>query len=69
LKLIFIDVWGPTPTSVGAYKYHISFIDDFNKFSWIYLIHDPSEAPRIFLQFQTHVERLLGAKIKCVQSD
>lgn len=28
-----------------------------------------TEAPRIFLQFQTHIERLLDKKIKCVQSD
>jgi hypothetical protein len=32
-------------------------------------MHDRTEAQRIFLQFQAHVERLLGTKIKCVQSD
>jgi transposase InsO family protein len=32
-------------------------------------MHDRSEATGIFLQFQTHVERLLDTKIKCVQSD
>jgi hypothetical protein len=65
----FSDVWGPAPTSVGDYKYYISFIDDFSKFSWVYLMHDRSEATSVFLQFQTHVERLLGTKIKCIQSD
>lgn len=30
---------------------------------------DRTEVQRIFLQFQAHVERLLDAKIKCVQSD
>jgi hypothetical protein len=69
LQLIFSDVWGPAPVSVGGYKYYISFIDDFTKFTWIYLMHDRTEAQRIFLQFQAHVERLLDTKIKCVQSD
>ena len=69
LDLIFSDVWGPAPTSVGGYKYYISFIDDFSKFSWIYLMHDRSEAPRIFMQFKTHIERLLDTTIKRVQSD
>jgi hypothetical protein len=69
LELIFSDVWGPAPQSVGGFKYYISFVDDFSKFSWLYLMHDRSEAPHIFLQFQTHVERLLDTKIKCVQSD
>lgn len=52
LELIFSDVWGLAPQSVGGYKYYISFIDDFSKFSWIYLLHDRSEAPRIFVQFK-----------------
>lgn len=69
LELVFSDVWGPAPKSVGGYKYYISFIDDFSKFTWIYLMHDRTKAQRIFLQFQAHVERLLDTKIKCVQSD
>jgi hypothetical protein len=33
------------------------------------MMHDRSEVPRIFLQFQSHVERLLDTKIKYVQPD
>jgi hypothetical protein len=40
LELIFSDVWGPAPTFVGGFKYYISFIDDFSKFTWIYLMND-----------------------------
>ena len=32
-------------------------------------MHDRTEAPRILVQLQAHVERLLDTKIKCVQSD
>jgi hypothetical protein len=32
-------------------------------------MHDRFEATHILLHFQAHVERLLDAKIKCVQSD
>jgi hypothetical protein len=69
LELIFSDVWGLAPQSVGGFKYYISFINDFSKFSWNYLMHDRTEDARIFLQFQTHVEGLLDTKIKCVQFD
>jgi hypothetical protein len=69
LEIIHSDVWGPTPISVGGYKYYISFIDDFMKFTWIYLMVDRTEAQHIFLQFQKHVERLLDNKIRCVQFD
>jgi hypothetical protein len=38
LELIFSDVWGPAPESIGRKKYYVSFIDDFNKFVWIYTL-------------------------------
>jgi transposase InsO family protein len=69
LELIYSDVWGPAPVSIDGYKYYISFIDAFSKFKWIYLMHDRTDARRIFLQFQAHVERRLNKNIKCVQSD
>jgi hypothetical protein len=43
LELIYADVWGPAPESVGRFKYYVSFIDDFSKFMWIYLLKHKSE--------------------------
>jgi hypothetical protein len=43
LDLIFSDVWGPAPTSVGRHSYYVSFIDDHSKFVWIYLLRHKSE--------------------------
>jgi hypothetical protein len=43
LELIFSDVWGPAPESPGRFKYYVSFIDDYNKFTWIYLLKHKSE--------------------------
>jgi hypothetical protein len=67
LELIFSNIWGPVLTSVGGFKYYISFIDDFSKFIWIYLMNDRTDAQHIFMLFQVHVERLFDTKIKCVQ--
>jgi hypothetical protein len=35
LELVFSDVWGPAPESVGRYKYYVTFVDDYSKFTWI----------------------------------
>ena len=62
LELIFSDVWGPAPTSVGRNKYYVSFIDDFSKFTWIYLLRQKSEVFQKFNDFQQHVEQLFDRK-------
>ena len=53
----------------GGYKYYVSFVDDYSRFCWIYLLKNKSDVEQVFYTFQTHVERLLNAKIKAVQSD
>ena len=69
LELIHSDVWGAAIASSGGYKYDVSFVDDYSRFSWIYLLKHKSDVFNVFLQFQAHVERLLNRKIIHVQSD
>jgi hypothetical protein len=69
LELIFSDVWGPAPDSFGRKNYYVSFIDDFSKFTWIYLIRHRSEVFNIFHQFQALVERRFDRKIITLQFD
>jgi hypothetical protein len=69
LELVFSDVWGPAIDSFGRKKYYVSFIDDYSKFTWIYLLRHKSEVSRYFIEFQKLVERMLDRKIITVQSD
>jgi histone deacetylase 1/2 len=69
LELIHTDVWGPALPSSGGFKYYVSFIDDFSRHCWIYLIKHKSDIEGIFYTFQNHVERQLNTKIRAVQSD
>jgi hypothetical protein len=69
LELVFSDVWGSAPKSVGKFKYYVSFIDDFSKFMWIYLIKQKSKVFQCSHDFQNLVERLFHRKIKSVQTD
>jgi hypothetical protein len=69
LELVFLDVWGLAPTSVGQNDYYVNFIDDFSKFTWIYLIHHKSEVFQKFHLFQAYVECPFNKKILAVQTD
>jgi histone deacetylase 1/2 len=69
LQLVFSDVWGPAPTSVGRHDYYVSFIDDYSKFTWIYLLKHKSDVFDAFVNFQKLVERQFDTKILAVQSD
>jgi hypothetical protein len=69
LELIFSDVWGPACDSFGRNKYYVSFIDDYSKFTWIYLLKHKSEVFQCFHDFQNLVERQFDRKILALQSD
>jgi hypothetical protein len=69
LELIYSDVWGHAPDSVGAKRYFVSFIDDYSKFTWIYLLKFKSEVFEKFHEFQNLVERLFDHKILTMQTD
>jgi hypothetical protein len=69
LEPIHSFVWGPIIDSFGRKKYYISFIDDYSKLTWIYLLHQKSEVSKYFLEFQQLVERMLHCKIITVESD
>jgi hypothetical protein len=69
LELIYSDVWGSTIDSFGRKRYYVSFIDDYGKFTWIYLLHHKSEVSKYFLEIQKLVEHMLDRKIIIIQSD
>jgi hypothetical protein len=52
LELVFSDVWGLALVSVGKFKYYVSFIDDYSKFSWLYLLKSKSDVFHKFHEFQ-----------------
>jgi hypothetical protein len=47
----------------------VSFMDDYSKFTWIYLLKFKSEVIQKFHDFQSLVERFFNRKIITVQSD
>ena len=70
LELVHSDVWGPAPVvSINDYKYYLVFVDDFTKFTWLYLLKFKSDVFTIFKYFKATVENLLDHKIKILRTD
>jgi hypothetical protein len=70
LDLIHSDVWGPAQNiSLGGSRYFVSFIDDYTRHTWVYLIERKSEVFDYFRNLKGFVENESGWKIKCLRSD
>jgi hypothetical protein len=69
LDLIHSDIWTSPITSISGCKYHVVFIDDFSRFTWIYPLYNKSEVFDSFVKFKLLVENQFSSKIKQLQSD
>ena len=69
LGLIHKDVCGPISSiSRGGYQYFITFIDDFSRYGYIYLMRHKSEPFEKFKLFKNEMQNQLGKNIKTLQS-
>ena len=51
-ELIHSDVWGIAPVvSHAHYKYFVTFIDDFSRFTWVYFLRAKGEVFSVFQRF------------------
>jgi len=70
LELIHSDVCGPIPsTSISGYVYHVSFIDDYSRKTWVYFLKSKDEVFGKFKEFKALIENLSKRKIKTLKSD
>lgn len=64
------DICGPiTPFSNSDKRYIITFIDDFSRKLWIYLLNEKSVAFKTFKHYKNLVEKESGEFICCLRSD
>uniref|UniRef100_A0A2N9F7S6 Integrase catalytic domain-containing protein n=1 Tax=Fagus sylvatica TaxID=28930 RepID=A0A2N9F7S6_FAGSY len=68
--LIHSDIWGPSPTAtVGGSKYFVIFVDDFSRYTWIYLMHNRSELAQIYRTFAQMISTQFSKTIKIFRTD
>nr|GEX02077.1 putative zinc finger, CCHC-type [Tanacetum cinerariifolium] len=67
LELIHTNICGPFPSGIGGHKSFITFIDDYSRYMYMFLINEKSESLEMF--FKAEVENQLDRKIKVVRSN
>jgi hypothetical protein len=55
--------------SLSGSKYYVIFVDEYNKFSWLYPLLNKSKVPSCFIKFKLLVENIFDSHIKYLQSD
>ena len=69
-EIIHSDVWGITPViSHAQYKYFVTFIDDYSRFTWIYFLRTKAEVFTVFQTFVAYIETQFSTCIKILRSD
>ena len=70
LEVVYSDVCGPIQVeSIGGNKYFVTFIDDFSRKLWTYLIKKKSDVLDVFIKYKSMVERQSGHKLKTLRTD
>nr|CAN73802.1 hypothetical protein VITISV_001401 [Vitis vinifera] len=70
LELIHMNICGQFPTpSWNGQQYFITFIDDYSRYGYLYLIHEKFQSLDVFKNFKAEVEDQLSKKIKAIRSN
>jgi transposase InsO family protein len=69
LELIHSDVWTFPVSSLSGCKFYVLFIDDYNRFTWLYPILNKSDVYQCFVKFKLLAENIFSTKIKQFQYD
>ncbi|RWR77058.1 Retrovirus-related Pol polyprotein from transposon TNT 1-94 [Cinnamomum micranthum f. kanehirae] len=70
LDYVHSDVLGPTKVaSLGGMHYFVTFVDDFSRRVWVYIMKHKDEVLNVFLNWKKMIETQTGRKIKKLRSD
>ena len=70
LPLVESYLWGPSPIlSTVGFKFYVTFVDVYSRYTWIYFLRKKSEALESFIHFKNQAENTLNTTIKTFQSD
>ena len=70
LELIHSDAWGLAPiVSELGHKLYVIFVDNFTRFTWMFLLRHKSDVFNVFVHFKSLVKIQFNSTIKILRSD
>lgn len=69
-ELLHCDIWGPykVPTHNGK-KFFVTIIDDFSRYTWVFLITSKADTLVVMKQFLTQVKNIFSTSVKTLRTD
>ena len=69
-ELVHSDVWGPYPilSSIG-FRYFVTFMDDFSRVTWLYLMKIRSDLFSHFIVFCAQIQTQFHVSVQTLRSD
>ena len=69
-ELVYSDVWGPCPImSPTGFRYFVTFVDDYSRTTWLYLIKNCSELFSHFRAFCAEIHTQFHVSVQNLRSD
>ena len=69
-ELVHTDVWGPSrSTSTLGFCYFVTFIDDYSRCTWLFLMKTRAELFSIFQKFHAEIRTQFSTSIRILISD
>lgn len=68
--VVHTDIWGPCRTkSIHGYFYFVIFVDGFSRMTWLFLLKDRTDLPRVLSIYYNEILVQFGKRIKIIRSD
>ncbi|KAM1033353.1 hypothetical protein TB2_036345 [Malus domestica] len=68
--LIHCDIWGPNrQSSLSGAHYFLTIVDDFSRFTWVFLMKHKSDTQQLIKDFFAYVHTQFHTHIQCIRTD
>jgi hypothetical protein len=69
-EMIHCDIWGPFSVhSINGSRYFLTIVDDFSRYTWVYLLHSKSQTRQLIQTFFALIHTQFHVDIKIIRSD